>query len=314
MLRGGVAGLLRGGVTGPAGGRRACRGPLPLPPGKDERTLPGVDSFRRGDLRFDVRDGGPQGGPLVVLLHGFPQDGTAWDEVAALLHEAGVRTLAPDLRGCSPGARPPGRAAYAMAEYGADLIALLDAARADRAHIVGHDWGAMVTWTAAGLHPHRIVTAVALSAPHPAAFGYAVRRGGQALRSWYLAALQLPVLPELVLPRILDRTVLAGLPDRYAAGYAERLARPGALSPALGWYRGLPVSLLTPVPPCPVPVTYGWGRRDPVVGRTAAEATGGQVAGPYRFVELDAGHWLPETRPREVAALILDRVRRGRAA
>jgi pimeloyl-ACP methyl ester carboxylesterase len=96
-----------------------------------------VDSFRRDGLTFDVRDAGPVDGEPVVLLHGFPQDSSAWDRVVPVLHGAGLRTLAPDQRGYSPMARPRGRAAYRLRELVADVLALLDTAALERAHSAG---------------------------------------------------------------------------------------------------------------------------------------------------------------------------------
>lgn len=268
-----------------------------------------MDSYERDGLRFDVRDAGPRDGEIVVLLHGFPQDSSAWDAVAPRLHGAGLRTLAPDLRGYSPGARPSRRSMYTAAEYTADLIALLDAAGAEQAHVVGHDWGGAAAWVAGSRFPERVASLVVLSTPHPAAMARALTRSAQALRSWYMGLFQLPVLPELLVSRTLHRTLTgSGLPGEQADRYATRMREPGALTGALNWYRGLPASLLNPVPGCPVPTTYVWGREDFALGRVAAEATARHVSGPYRFVELDAGHWLPETRPREVATVILDRV------
>ena len=268
-----------------------------------------MDSFERDGLRFDVRDAGPRGGDIVVMLHGFPQDAGAWDDVAPRLHRAGLRTLAPDLRGYSPEASPPARSAYTANEWTADLVALLDAAGADRAHLVGHDWGGAVVWTVAGRHPERVSSAVVLSTPHPSALTRSLFTSSQALRSWYVALFQLPALPELLLARSLCRILVAGgLPEAAAQRYTARLRRPGALTCALNWYRGLPGSLLSPVPVCPVATTYIWGRDDPALGRVAAETTGRHVTGPYRFVELAAGHWLPETRPREITTVILSRV------
>src|SRR5919202_1224240 len=100
-----------------------------------------MDTFTRDGLTFDVRDAGPADGEPVVLLHGFPQDGSAFDRLTPLLAAAGLRTLAPDQRGYSPGARPAGRSAYRVRELEADVLALLDAAGLASAHVVGHDWG-----------------------------------------------------------------------------------------------------------------------------------------------------------------------------
>ena len=110
-----------------------------------------MDSFRRDGLTFDVRDAGPRDGEPVVLLHGFPQDSAAWDRVAPALHQHGLRTLAPDQRGYSPMARPRGRAHYRLRETVGDVLALLDAAGLESAHVVGHDWGGIVAWGLAGL-------------------------------------------------------------------------------------------------------------------------------------------------------------------
>ena len=133
-----------------------------------------MDTFRRDGLTFDVRDGGPTEGDPVVLLHGFPQDSTAWDHVAPGLHRHGLRTLAPDQRGYSPMARPRGpRAATGCARPTADVLALLDAAGLGSAHVVGHDWGGIVGWALAAWHPERVRTLTALSVPHPAAMARA---------------------------------------------------------------------------------------------------------------------------------------------
>ena len=105
-----------------------------------------MDSFRRDGLTFDVRDAGPADGEPVVLLHGFPQDSSAWDRVAPALHQHGLRTLAPDQRGHCATARPRGRTAYTLRETVHDALALLDAAGLKSAHVVGHDWGGIVGW------------------------------------------------------------------------------------------------------------------------------------------------------------------------
>jgi pimeloyl-ACP methyl ester carboxylesterase len=125
---------------------------------------------------------------VVVLLHGFPQTSASWDDVAPLLHAAGYRTLAPDQRGYSPGARPRGRWAYRQSELVGDVVGLLNAAEVDRAHVVGHDWGGGVAWHLAIVHPERVRTLATISAPHPAAFTRAMRSSSQLLRSWYMFA------------------------------------------------------------------------------------------------------------------------------
>ncbi|WP_454043859.1 hypothetical protein [Cellulosimicrobium sp. Marseille-Q8652] len=140
-----------------------------------------------------------------------------------------------------------------------------------------------------------------LSTPHPRALTRSLVRSDQALRSLYVGFFQLPGLPEAALarsmPSLLERS---GLPPEDAARYAERMREPGALRAALNWYRALPLARRG-VGPVHVPTTYVWGSRDAALGRCAAEDTEAHVLAPYRFVELDAGHWLPETVPDVVA-------------
>jgi pimeloyl-ACP methyl ester carboxylesterase len=279
-----------------------------------------MDSFRREDrgasLRFDVTDAGPPGGEPVLLLHGFPQDRSCWDGLAPVLHGAGYRTLAPDQRGYSPGARPPGRLAYRRPELVGDVTALLDAAGLESAHVVGHDWGAVVGWALASDHPGRVRTLTALSVPHPVAYVRAMRTGRQARRSAYIAFFQLPVAPEGMLladrgARLRQLLLRSGLPLAEAERYVRRMREPGALSAALAWYRALPWSLPPGVGRITVPTLHVWGSGDVAIDRVGAERTGDLVDGPYRFEILEgAGHWLPETAADRLAPVILDHLGR----
>jgi len=279
-------------------------------PSRHPQYTSDVDCFHRAGLVFEVRDGGPPDGQAVVLLHGFPQDQTCFEGVVPALQAAGLRTLVPAQRGYSPGARPRGRAMYRLQECVSDVVALLDAAGVEKAHLVGHDWGGVVAWHVAHQHPDRLRSLVVLSTPHPAAVRAALLRSRQALQLSYLALFQLPWLPEKVLSRFLrPGLVRIGLPERAADRYVGKLSGPGALTAALNWYRALPWSLSTRVGAISAPTTFAWGRRDPAISRAAAERTGEHVRGRYRFEVLDAGHWLPETRPAEIAAMIVDAVR-----
>jgi pimeloyl-ACP methyl ester carboxylesterase len=277
-----------------------------------------MDRCTREGLSFDVSDEGPADGEVAVLLHGWPQDHTAWDRVRPLLHAAGLRTLAPDQRGYSPDARPRAAAAYGMGELVGDVLALLDQGGVERAHLVGHDWGGSVAWAFAERHPERLRSLTVLSTPHHRAMAWAFRHGDQALRSWYMASFQVPALPELVLrqtlPLVLRRS---GLPEEDVTRYAARFREPGAATGGLNWYRALRLGRAgrdratgaegASGRRITVPTTYVWGTSDPALGRAAAERTGRYVAADYRFVEVAAGHWLPETCPERVAEEIVAR-------
>jgi pimeloyl-ACP methyl ester carboxylesterase len=274
-----------------------------------------MDSFSRGDLVFDVRDSGPDDGDPVVLLHGFPQNSSAFDRLSPALHSAGLRTLAPDQRGYSPRARPEGRSAYVMREVVDDVLALLDAAGLSSAHVVGHDWGGIAAWALAAWHPWRVRTLTALSVPHPAAMFHAMVHGDQALRSSYIGFFQLPAVPEGVLlaggGALLRRLLRqGGLPDDLVDEYVARMLEPGALTAALNWYRALPLAARTPVGTVRVPTLHIWGTRDAFLGRAATEATRQFVDAPYELEVLEeVNHWVPELAADRTGELITAHVR-----
>ncbi len=155
-----------------------------------------------------------------------------------------------------------------------------------------------------------MISLAALSVPHPQAFTQALVTGNQATRSWYMAACQLPWLPERVLSRrdgqpFRDILVRTGLDLASADRYAARCQDPAALRGPLNWYRAMPFSLREPPGPIRVPTLFAWGNRDQFISRSAARRCRQHVTGPYRFAELDgASHWLPEQAPDQVAATI----------
>ncbi|MEH0845901.1 alpha/beta hydrolase [Micromonospora sp. CPCC 205711] len=266
-------------------------------------------------LTFEVRTGGPEDGDPVLLLHGFPQHGGEWDEVVPALHAAGLRTHAPDQRGYSPGARPTEVAAYRLPELVADAVAVLDALGVDAAHVVGHDWGAVVAWALAAKHPDRVRTLTAVSVPHPAAFGYALKHDTrQKARSAYMVLFRRTGMAEKVLlagRAAALRRLLSGVGDAArVARYAEPMREPGALTGALNWYRAMSGDDMKAVGPVDVPTTYVWSDQDVALGRTAAEACAGHVTGDYRFVTLPGvTHWIPDEAPGPLAEAILARAR-----
>lgn len=268
-----------------------------------------MKTFHRGELTFTVTDRGPSDGDVVLLLHGFPETAASWEPIATLLADHGLRTLAPDLRGYSRDANPQNRRAYRGDELVGDVVALIEASGERSVHVVGHDWGATVAWTLAAHHPELVRTVTGISVPHPAAYIRSLITSRQGLLSWYMAALQIPVLPERLLSRpgalegVLRRT---GQSAAAAARDAKALA--GSLTGPINWYRGLP---LTPPRFQQVlvdrPSLMIWGDGDRFVSRAAVSKCSAYVRGRYRLEVLPGvGHWTPDEAPEQVAPLLAE--------
>ncbi|GAA4402067.1 alpha/beta fold hydrolase [Tsukamurella soli] len=270
-----------------------------------------IESYRRAGWTFRVRDTGPIDGPVVVLLHGFPQTSSSWAAVAALLNDRGVRTVAPDQRGYSPEARPRGRFAYRSSELTADIVALLGAIGRP-VHLVGHDWGSRVAWAVAAERPDLVATLTAVSVPHPAAFVRSMLHSDQAVRSYYMAMFQPPLLPELLIRNrpdifygLLGRS---GMTPEMIDTVRREIVDTGALTGALNWYRGLPFSTPTDLRAVvSVPTTQVWSDGDTALARAGAELSRDYVTGRYRLEVLaGASHWIPDERAADLADIICD--------
>jgi len=208
-------------------------------------------------------------GPGVLLLHGFPDSGYVWRNQVGALVDAGFRVIAPDLRGFGKSDKPEGVKAYAMGELLKDVRGILRALGLPRVHVVGQDWGAVLTWMLAVTKPDRVDHLVAISVGHPGNF--APRSLRQMQLSWYILLFQFPGLAEELIPRD-DWRFLKG----WARGtgdldrWPKDVGRPGALTAALNWYRANddPMRLLEPAPTFPwvasrVLGVFGAPRRGP---------------------------------------------------
>ena len=275
-----------------------------------------IDSFTRDGLTFDVTDSGPASGDPVVLLHGFPERRGSWDAVAARLHRQGLRTLAPDQRGYSSGARPRGRSAYRLPRLVGDVVALVDEVGGP-VHLVGHDWGAVVAWRLAIDRPDLVRTLTAVSVPHPGAFAAACARGAQLLRSWYVLPFNVPLLPELAarhLPALVGEGLRrSGMTPERVALFQREIVADGALPHALGWYRALPLSARgtagTAKERVTVPTTMVWSDGDNALDRSGAELCGRFVDADYELVVLEGvSHWIPTEAPDALADAVMARI------
>jgi pimeloyl-ACP methyl ester carboxylesterase len=289
--------------------RRVTRLPSPAP----------IEVLEHDGLRFEVVDRGPPGGPVVVLLHGFPSGTDCWSELATLLASAGYRSVALEQRGYSHDARPKGVDSYRIDRLAGDASALIAGLGPAPVHVLGHDWGAVVGWHLAGHRRPGVASLVALSTPHPAALAGAVLRSSQGFRSLYAVGFQVPTLPEWTLLarhcgllRASLRT--SGLSASWVDRYTDAMLQPGRLTAALNWYRAAGRSAWRrrfAAPDVGLPTTFVFGSEDFSVTDTAVELCARHVSGPYRSHVLDGcTHWLPEQHVPTLWPFLLEHLER----
>lgn len=230
------------------------------------RVLPGIT--------LEVAQAGPFDGPLVILLHGFPDSWQTWHSQIAALTKSGFRVFAPNQRGYGRSEKPRGIKSYDIDKLAADVVDLATSDGYEKFHLVGHDWGGIVAFWIASKFPGKVKRLAVLNAPHPGVFkSYLISHPSQLLRSWYVGFFQIPVLPEWLLAahdhallfRGFEQTSRPGTFDRsdrryLTIGWREK----GALNAMLNYYRAIvrrsEDSLRLPVS---VPTKILFGRHDP---------------------------------------------------
>jgi pimeloyl-ACP methyl ester carboxylesterase len=269
-------------------------------------------------IHLNVVQAGPEDGPLIILLHGFPEFSYSWRRLIPLLASAGYRVWAPDQRGYNLSDKPDGLEAYQIDELVADVIGLIDAARADRAVLIGHDWGAGVAWRAAGTHPERVTRMVVMNVPHGKVMKDFIRGSfRQLLKSWYIFFFQIPWLPERLarmgnwrmLVKTLERTSHHGtFTAEDFAHYRDAWSQPRAMTSMLNWYRAF-IRRAPRLPTNPriiVPTLLIWGKQDSVLSSDMAQPSI-DLCDNGRLVYLeDATHWVHHETPDTVQDLIIE--------
>lgn len=202
--------------------------------------------LRVGPARHPALCAGPADGPLVLCLHGFPDIPESFDRLLPALAAAGYRAVAPTMRGYAPSCQPAD-GDYTIGAVARDVVGFVDALGADRAHVFGHDWGALSTYAAAALAPERFASLATLAVPPVHRWPDAVRRvPAQLVKSWYQLFFQLPGLSDWVVERR-DWALVRWLCRRWSPGFtfddtqwqARRRAfsAPGVKRAMLSWYR-----------------------------------------------------------------------------
>ena len=274
-------------------------------------------SIAANGLRFHALAAGPADGPLLVLLHGFPETSHCWNKLMPPLAAAGFRVVAPDQRGIGLSSKPEGIAAYRIDHLAADVVAIIRALGRERAQVVGHDWGGAVTWHLAEHHADVVERVAIIDVPHSGTFTRYLRsHPSQLAKSWYMLFFQLPRLPEALLrandfKRLANALVRTSRPGAFTsedlATYRAAWAQPGALTGMLNWYRAL--RLGAPAPRgngrVAIPVRLMWGDRDHALEPAMAQASIAHCDAGEVFHFPDATHWLPREEPERVTALLL---------
>jgi epoxide hydrolase 4 len=263
-------------------------------------------------------EAGPPDGPLVLLLHGFPEFWYGWRHQIAPLARAGFRVVAPDQRGYDESDKPTGIAAYDLDVLAADIAGLATTLGRERFAVVGHDWGASVGWWTARNYPARVARLAVLNAPHPAVWKHAMRNNpAQRKLSRYVGAIGMPGLPEvLVRARNFDALVQALKGARRSDAFSKtdieqyRAAwkKPGAITAMLNWYRALLRKdlLLSNEKRLAMPVRIIWGVDDAyAVPDLANESARLCDDAKILFVE-SATHWVAHDEPERVTRALLE--------
>ena len=279
-------------------------------------------SFHYVDLpgaRLHCAEIGPADGPLVVLLHGFPQFWYSWRDIAPRLADAGYRVVAPDQRGYNFSSK---RGPFTFAALTQDIVNLVNALGQPRAHIVGHDWGGAIAWALGSARPEVVDRLAVINLPHLKSSFTAAARGNltQLAKSYYIGLFQIPRLPEAALSAngflglkkaLIDSALPGTYSDEALRRYVSAWAKPGALRAMLGWYRAIPAQAarnqLTPYMQAVAARTLVlFGERDVALDvRVAVE--GMQHVPNGRLIRFpDNSHFLPEERPTEVADLLIE--------
>jgi pimeloyl-ACP methyl ester carboxylesterase len=257
-------------------------------------------------VSLHVRQGGK--GAAVLLLHGFPDSGRLWSEVAPLLVAGGYRVIIPDLRGFGRSEAPPEVRDYTLGHVVSDLRTIVTKLNGGAAvHVIGHDWGAVAGWGLALEHPHLVTSQVAISVGHPRE--YVLAGIEQKLKGLYTLGWQVPGISELWLRRG-NFAALRSWARRHPQ--IERcirdLSRPGRLTAGLNWYRAnLGRMLFGPWPDCTVPTLGLWSDRDCFLAEDQMRQSERRMGARWRYERVQGvGHWVPLERPDLVASMALE--------
>jgi epoxide hydrolase 4 len=267
-----------------------------------------------GDQRLHYVEAGE--GPLIVLLHGFPEFWYGWRLQIQPLAAAGFRVVAPDMRGYNLSSKPDGVASYAGDLLAADVRGLIHERGAESAMLVGHDWGGTAAWTTAMNHPEVVDRLAILNAAHPRKLLQGLHHPGQLRKSWYFFFFDLPDLPEAVVHANRWHFFRHFLHDAHPAytpeeidRYVKAWSQPGASAGMINYYRSSvrQKHAEAQIRTISAPTLVIWGQRDRYLGQELAEPDHDDVPNLDRVERLpDASHWVHHDEHERVNQLLTD--------
>jgi pimeloyl-ACP methyl ester carboxylesterase len=259
-------------------------------------------------------------GPLVVLLHGFPEFWYSWRHQIPFIADLGYQVVAPDLRGYNDSEKP--RTGYDIPTLLRDIVGLIRALGYEKATIIGHDWGGVLAWAFAADYPEMTDRLVVMNAPHPAVFLRELRTWKQLHKSWYVFAFQIPYLPEYLAGRrhaqLIGRMIYQAavrkeaFPQSVLAHYRDAMSKPGALHASIGYYRTLvrhslrSLGAMRPEQKITLPTLLIWGEQDIALDLSLTKGVERWVPGIRVQRIAESGHWVQQEQPEQVNAYLRD--------
>ena len=259
------------------------------------------ENIEINDLTFDCRILGNKKDDLVIFLHGFPESNFMWIELMKAVSPLGFYCVAPNMRGYSQGARPRGKKHYAIDKLSKDVMDIARYFEKEKFHLIGHDWGAAIGWKTVYENSKSILSWSALSVPHIKAFSYAITNDhDQKKKSQYIKTFQVPFLPEMNI-RKNDFTFFKRLwkhsSKEEVEDYLSVFRNKKALTAAINYYRANNKILkANNIGDIAIPVLFIWGEHDIAIGSVGVAQSHQYMKGYYKFVKLDTGHWLIQTK------------------
>jgi epoxide hydrolase 4 len=274
-------------------------------------------TYELGGVRIHAVAAGPQGGSLVILLHGYPEFWYCWRSQIPPLASAGFRVVVPDQRGYNLSSKPQDWQAYTLPNLVGDVLGMANHLGREKFMLAGHDWGGVIAWASAIGHQDRITRLAILNAPHPAAFwNYARTHPAQLLRSWYVFFMQLPILPEFLLVAanfkvMTDTLTKTSRPGTFSEedfrAYREAWRQPGAPKAMINWYRA---ALRTTAPAwdsrIEIPVRILWGARDRFLSADLPELSLSYCPQGALTTLPEATHWLQHEEQAAISTALVE--------